>query len=196
MRRVVLFAEDYGHEEFIRSLVTRLARESGIEIEFVSRSVRGGHATTIAEFKKFLDDLERDKEAPQDLLIVATDANCSRYAKRKKEVDGASSSYQGFILSAIPDPHIERWLLIDSSAFKAVLGKGCHAPDQKCDRDRYKDLLRQAMKNAGIIPPLGGLEYTEDLVNAMDLEHVEQADPSLGRFLKELRNKMKQWASE
>ena len=52
------------------------------------------------------------------------------------------------------------------------------------------------MRNAGITPPLGGLEYTEDLVNAMDLEHTEQIDPSFGKFFKELRSNMKQWGAE
>jgi len=195
MRKVVLFAEDYGHEEFIGSLVKRLAREYDVELQFVPRSVRGGHGATVSEFKKFLIDLEHGREALPDLLIVATDANCSRYTKRKREVDEASSRYQGFIISAIPDPHIERWLLIDSSAFKAVLGKGCDAPDQKCDRDRYKSLLRKAMRSAGITPPLGGLEYAEDIVNAMDLEAAGQRDASLGKFLKDLRARIKQWAS-
>ncbi len=196
MPRIVLFAEDYGHEEFVRSLVKRLALQYDIEVDFTPRSVRGGHGTTIAEFKKFLHDLERDREPLPDVLIVATDANCSRYAKRKKEIDAASKGYQGFIISAIPDPHIERWLLVDASAFRAVLGRGCEAPDQKCDRDRYKDLLRKAMREAGISPPLGGLEYTEDLVNAMDLEHTERMDRSLDRFFKDLRNRMQQWVPE
>lgn len=196
MRRVVLFAEDYGHEEFIRSIVNRLAQQYGVEVNFVARSVRGGHGKMTHEFQRFLHDLKRDEDTLPDLLIVATDANCSRYKERKKIIDKASEGYEGFVVTAIPDPHIERWLLVDSSAFRTVLGRGCDAPDQKCDRDRYKDLLRKAMRNAGITPPLGGLEYTEDLVNAMDLEHAEQMDRSLGKFVKDLVNHIKQWATE
>jgi hypothetical protein len=55
----------------------------------------------------------------------------------------------------VPDPHIERWLLLDSQAFKEVLHRGCSAPDQKCDRDRYKLLLDEAVRAAEVEPLLG-----------------------------------------
>lgn len=71
---------------------------------------------------------------------------------------------------------------------------GCDAPDKKCERDRYKKLLSEAIKTTGIVPPLGGIEYAEDIVNAMDLEQMEQANASFGRFLKDLRNVFKRWA--
>ena len=51
------------------------------------------------------------------------------------------------VIYAIPDPHIERWLLLDSAAFKKVLDKGCSAPTQKCERGLYKRLLLQAVRN-------------------------------------------------
>ena len=94
---------------------------------------------------------------------------------------------------AIPDPHIERWLLLDSSAFKKVMGKGCSAPVQKCERDLYKKLLWEAMLNIGVTPPLGGIEYSDALVNAMNLERLERTEASLGKLLKELRYKFQEW---
>ena len=106
------------------------------------------------------------------------------------------SPSQGWVIYAIPDPHIERWLLLDSGAFKTVLGKGCPAPDQKCERDRYKYLLLEAIRGAGITPLLGGIEHAEDLVKAMDLQYLEQADDSLGRLLKALHDKFKGWTHE
>ena len=84
---------------------------------------------------------------------------------------------------AIPDPHIERWLLVDSAAFKAVLGVGCEAPDPKCQRDRYKRLLREAIQKAGINPSLGGIEYAADIVAEMDFTHVPHPDESLAKFI-------------
>ena len=86
--------------------------------------------------------------------------------------------------------------MLDSAAFKSVLGKGCDAPDQKCSKDRYKKLLLDAMQNAGITPPLGGMEYAEDIVNAMNLQRIEQVDSSFGKFLKDLQNKFKEWSGE
>ena len=94
---------------------------------------------------------------------------------------------------AIPDPHIERWLLLDSAAFKAVLGRGCDVPQQKCERRRFKRLLLEAVRATGVTPLLGGIEYTEPLVKAMDLRRLESADESLGRLLKDLHILFKTW---
>ncbi|MCW5968029.1 MAG: hypothetical protein KIT57_05915 [Blastocatellales bacterium] len=95
------------------------------------------------------------------------------------------------MICAVPDPHLERWLLIDSGAFKKVLGKGCQAPDQKCERDRYKKLLLNAICNAGRTPLIGGLEHTEDIVNAMDLANLKMVDDSFGKLLKALERVLK-----
>jgi hypothetical protein len=194
MHKVILFAEDYGLETFIRTLLDRLAHDHNIDIAIVGRSVRGGHGKVISEFQSFLRDMERGKEEIPDLLVVATDANCKGYGERKREIDEANDKFKQITICAIPDPHVERWLLIDSAAFKSVLGKGCKAPDQKCERDRYKKLLSEAVQAAGVIPPLGGMEYAEDIVNAMDLDKMEKADPSLGKFLKDLQNIFKYWS--
>ncbi len=43
MREIVLFTEDYGHEEFLKSLIGRLASEKGVEVRIKGLSVRGGH---------------------------------------------------------------------------------------------------------------------------------------------------------
>jgi len=195
MLSIVLFAEDYGHEEFVKALVERLSRESDVPVKITPRNVRGGHGKVVTEFQIFLRDLEHAREGLPDLLIVATDANCKRYAKRRREIDKINDKFKNFSVYAIPDPHIERWLLLDSAAFKMVLGKGCGKPDKKCSRDRFKQLLLNAMRNAGVIPPLGGVEYTEDIVNAMDLQRMERANASFGKFLKDLQSKFKVWSS-
>jgi hypothetical protein len=97
------------------------------------------------------------------------------------------------IICAIPDPHIERWLLLDSEAFKRVLGRGCDAPDQKCIRDRYKVFLRNAILQAGRMPILGGLEHTYEIVNQMDLRRMESSGESLGTLIQELRRTLEGW---
>ena len=194
MHKVILFAEDYGHETFIRTLLERLAHEHNTDIAVLSRSVRGGHGKVISEFQAFLKELNRGREKMPDLLVVATDANCKGYVDRKREIDGVSDKFKQLIVCAIPDPHIERWLLLDSAAFKSIFGRGCKAPDQKCERDRYKRLLSEAVQATGVVPPLGGIEYAEDIVTAMDLGKMENANASLGRFLKDLRNIFRQWS--
>lgn len=193
MREIFVFAEDAGHEQFLRSLLMRLSAKYNTDIKITLRNVRGGHGRVVSELEQFIRDLRRSRDSLPDLLVVATDGNCKGYQRRKQELDAIAASLGEFVLYAIPDPHIERWLLIDSAAFKAVLGKGCAAPDQKCERDRYKELLRQAVRATGVAPLLGGLEYTDDLVRAMDLARMERADPSLGRLLAGLREKFEGW---
>jgi hypothetical protein len=196
MHRIILFVEDYGHEEFITSLIERLTHEQGIPIKIIRRSVRGGHGKVLTEFKRFLSHLKNEREELPDLLIIATDANCKGYAERKKEIDKIAVEYKNLTLYAIPEPHIERWLLLDSAAFKSATGKGCKAPDKKCSRDRYKKFLLEAMQNAGIVPPLGGMEYAKDIVDAMDIQKMERANTSFGKFLKELKHIFKEWGNE
>lgn len=196
MRRIVLFVEDYGHETFINTLVKRLAYKNGIEVKIERRSVRGGHGKVIKEYQLYLRDLRHEKAGVPDLLIAATDANCKGYVERRRDIEEKNEEFKNFTICAIPNPHIERWLLLDSAAFKSVLGKECDAPDQKCSKDRYKKLLLEAMQNAGVTPPLGGMEYAEDIVNAMNLQRIEQVDASFGKFLNDLQNKFKEWSNK
>jgi hypothetical protein len=86
-------------------------------------------------------------------------------------------------------------MLLDSAAFKQVLGRGCLAPDHKCERDRYKNLLITAVRDAGVSPLLGGIEYAEDIANHMDLFKGGASDASLGSFVSGVRAQLKQWAT-
>ena len=194
MRRINLFVEDFGHEQVISALLDRFAIEYKVELSTKPSSVRGGHGRAIFELKEYIRDLSGAHEVWPDLLVVAIDGNCKGYGERQSEIKSAIQGMSVLTILAIPDPHIERWLLLDSHAFRTVLGKGCRAPDQKCERDRYKKLLLQAVREAGSTPLIGGMENARDLVEAMDLKRLEPADDSLGRFLRELRSVFKQWA--
>jgi hypothetical protein len=197
MRRINFFVEDSGHEVFLNALVERLADQYGIKVGINHYSVTGGCGRMIKELGDYLRDLERGQNSLPDLLIVARDANCKGLFGCRQEIDNkVPPRFKDFTIYAIPDPHIERWVLLDSAAFKLVLGKGCAAPDQKCERDRYKHFLIEAIRNAGISPLLGGIEHVEDIVKAMDLHRMEMADESLGRLLKDLHDKFKQWSRE
>jgi len=193
MRRVSLFVEDYAHEMVIGHLMGRMAREFGIPITMDKRSVRRGYGAVIRELKQFLRDIRREKGGYSDLVVVATDANCKGMNERIKEISGVTEGNPQRIVCAVPDPHIERWLLVDSAAFKTVFGHGCEAPDQKCERDRYKKLLVDNILSAGISPSIGGIEYSEDLVEAMNLERTARNDVSFNYFFKELRVVFNEW---
>lgn len=194
IRAIGLFVEDAGHEAVVQALVKRLAQEANIPITLSPHSVRGGHGRMQAELKQFVRDWRRGHIQRFDLLIIGRDANCEGIHTRRRELEEIAGVY-GSVVYAIPDPHIERWLLLDSAAFKQVLGRGCQAPDQKCERKRYKLRLNEAIRQAGLSPVLGGLEHAEALIKHMDLARMEQIDPSLGRFLQDVRTIFQQWGA-
>ncbi|MSP00003.1 MAG: DUF4276 family protein [Acetobacteraceae bacterium] len=194
MIEIVCFGEDSSHKKIISTILNRLFDEEGVPFTQVWRNATRGHGAVIKELRLLLRDIQRDRGRFPDLIVVATDGNCEGYIKRRNDITNLTDRIPGLrVVCAVPDPHIERWLLIDPSAFKAVLDVGCQAPDQKCERDRYKKLLRDAIRQTGISPALGGIEYAEDIVNAMDLDRSARSDPSLAHFLSELRPVIRGW---
>ena len=193
MHNISLFVEDRAHEDFLTALIQRLADEYNVKINIKASSVRGGHGKVITELRQYLRDLKYYKEDLPDLIIVGTDGNLAGFSERKKSIDQVTSGFTDLVICAIPDPHIERWLLLDPAALKTVLGKGCQVPDQKFEKDRYKRLLIEAVFEAGLIPILGGIEHTVDLVNAMDLQRVSQIDRSIERLLRALQRQFRMW---
>ena len=191
MREIALFVEDYAHRQVIGALVQRIAEECEIAIQLDWRNAVRGHGKVIAELNDYMRDLKRQGGPWPDLIVVATDANCKGINERTREI-GVLDEAAPMIL-AIPDPHIERWLLLDGAAFKAVFGKGCDAPDQKCDRNRYKQRLIEAIHATGTIPILGGIEYAEDIVQQININRVAQVDRSFRRFVEELRDMFQGW---
>ena len=191
MREIALFVEDYAHRQVIGALVQRIAEESDVSIQLDWRNVVGGHGKVIAELKDYMRDLRRQGGPWPDLIVVATDANCKGINERTREIGGRDEPAP--MILAIPDPHIERWLLLDGAAFKTVFGKGCAAPDQKCDRDRYKQRLIEAIHATGTTPILGGIEYAEDIVQQININRAERVDRSFRRFVADLRNTFQGW---
>ena len=193
MRNISLFVEDTGHEDFLVALVQRVANAYNIEINVKVSSVRGGHEKVIAELEQYQQDLQHNDEDLPDLIIVGTDSNGKGFLQREKEIHQAISNLVDRVISMIPKPHIERWLLLDSEAFKKVFGADCSIPNRKCDRNGYKRLLLQAIRDAGVVPLLGGIEYMADFVNAMNLQHMEQRDRSFRRFFRALQQRFEIW---
>ena len=193
MHNINLFVEDVAHEDFLTALIQRLADEYNVEINIKASSVRGGRGKVIAELEQYQRDLQHHKENLPDLIIVGTDSNCKGLMDREKEINEVITDLADIVISMIPEPHIERWLLLDSEAFKVVFGKGCRKPDQKCERDRYKNMLLNAIYQATMTPPIDGIERLEELVYAMDFQRMEQSDRSIRRFLTALQRQFRTW---
>ena len=58
--------------------------------------------------------------------------------------------------------------------------------------DRYKQVLTEAIRTAGVIPSLGGIEYADDIVRHMDIDRAARADRSFARFVDEIRAAFRQ----
>jgi hypothetical protein len=72
-----LFVEDRAHEEFLRALLYRLAREEKTSVIVHVRSARGGHGRALTELSLYQQSIVKsagDLLRP-DMLVVAIDAN-------------------------------------------------------------------------------------------------------------------------
>jgi len=196
MPEVTLFCEDSFHEKFVGAVLQRFQQEHQVGVNARFLSSQGGLPRMHGEFKDFLRDLDRERESTPDAVIVVADANCKGYNERRELMNRVVANYPRFeqlVSYAIPDPHIERWMLSDPQAFRNVFGRGCTVPAVNCAKGEYKRLLREEIRQSGIEAPLGGVEYAEDIVRAMDLARVEQHEASLGRFLRGLRGLFNGW---
>jgi len=199
MPEINVFCEDSFHENFVGAMLRRFESEYQVASSFRFLSARGGLPHMHWEFEEFLRDLERGRLPRPDSVVVVLDANCIGYNERKKQMEGVVEThpqFQQIVSYAIPDPHIERWMLVDEAAFRTVFGRGCTLPGLKCAKDEYKRLLLKEIRDSGIEPILGGEEFAEDIVKAMNLAKAEIREPSLGLFLKSLKALFNQWRDE
>lgn len=195
MRKVFLFCEDSFHESFLAALIRRLAAEEKCGVAVEPLSATGGFPRMRQECRQFFRDLERSVLPQPDLIVVAADANCHGYTERKKELAAIVEhhpSYEDLVTFVIPDPHIERWMLVDPKAFQKLFGRGCTLPAIKCDKSEYKNLLEDEIRASGITPLLGGMEYVEDIVKLLDFHRAER-EPTFRHAVREIRATMKQW---
>ncbi len=188
MPKILLLVEDVAQEKTLSALLHRIAAERGVSVQIQVRTARGGISRVKAQLRELASDLRRERVPRPDGVVVAIDANCKGYLERRKLLEPEVNPYADIVVYAIPDPHIERWLLLDSHAFKTAVGRGCKAPDEKCEKQRYKKLLNESVRDAGVQPLLGGIEYAEDIVAAYQIQKVADADRSFGQFLSEYRS--------
>ena len=193
------FLEDIGQAAFVQALVERVAQEVDIHKRVLNhdpRSVTGGKGRAVTELKRFLRDVQKDNASPFDILVIAIDGNCQGHLEKRKQLSDTVKQlkYEGDVVYAIPDPHIERWYLEDASALARAVKANIQPdpPRYKCERGRYKDALREALRQAGIMPPLGGIEYASDIAQALDFYSLGQVDAGFKHFGDELRSVLMQ----
>jgi hypothetical protein len=190
-----IFVEDHAHEAFIRATANRIGREQTKNLSLRVRNGRGGHGRAISELKLYQKAVLTQSHGSSgipDMIIVGIDANCQRYSQASKEIqNNLTPDFADRTVIACPDPHIEKWYLADNETFCEIVGKQPRSIRTKCERDVYKGLLADTISSAGHPLTLGGIEFAEDLVSAMDFYRAGRSDPSLKAFINELTRQLK-----
>ena len=140
--RIMYFLEDRAQEGFIKSLVKRIARDESIPLDSLNHDVRSaqGGSRVIKEFKRFMKDTIQTDSSNVDLLIVAVDGNCRGHEERVRQLGRyirQGHPLRDKIVYAVPDPHIERWYMMDQRAIKNGVGidRSPNIPAYKCKKD-------------------------------------------------------------
>jgi len=194
--RILYFLEDRAQEGFIKAMIERIAEEESVPVEKLIHDVRSArHGSRVFnEFKNFLKDIAKSTFSEAVLLVVAIDGNCKGHNDRIKQLEKMIKSdhpLRNKIIFAVPDPHIERWYMMDQKAFKMGVGLK-KSPDMaayKCKKNYYKQLLHQTFKESNINSLLGGSEYGERIVNQIDeMEKFSKVDAGCQSFMQSAKH--------
>lgn len=187
---VEFFVEDDAHQQLLVPLARRVAREEEVGLRCRVRNARGGHAGAMSSFKRYQVLREKGVIGNEEaaLLVVAIDGNCSSFAETRKDIRRATrDSFAHMLVTACPDPHIERWYLADPQSFRDVVGTQPIVGSRKCIRNHYKQILATAVAGGGHPPTLGGVEFGRELADSMNLFRAGKNDSSLKAFVDDLR---------
>lgn len=187
---VEFFVEDNAHQQLLVPLARRVAREEEVGLRCRVRNARGGHAGAMDSFKRYQVLSEKGVVGREvaALLVVAIDGNCSSFTETRNNIRRATrDSFAHMLVTACPDPHIERWYLADPQSFREVVGTQPGVGAQKCIRNHYKQMLATAVASGGHPPTLGGIEFGRELADSMDLFRAGKNDSSLKAFIEDLR---------
>lgn len=192
-----LFAEDDGHRTLLVPIIQRVADAESVAIDIRIRSAQGGSGRALDALRRYSADLARGTDEYLAVLVVAIDGNCRGWNERRREIERLLGGFAGLVVVAIPDPHVELWYLADPQALPRVLGGSFTAvvPAQKCERHRYKQVLREACRQGGVEPVAGGVEYGEEVARQMDLAVAAANNPAFARFLDDSRLALRQAAA-
>lgn len=192
-KRIFFFLEDAAQEAIIPPLFTRVLRDEEIpdeRCEFRTLNSRGGDS--IRAYRQFLDEVADGSQTAPDVVVVGSDGNCKGYSVRRDQLRGIDRSRSTTItlITSVPDPHVERWYMLDPQALAKVVG--CPVvpavPAHKCAKDHYKQLLRDAFRGSGVTPPLGGAEYGPGFARHMDLYAASKHEAGFGDYIAQIRS--------
>lgn len=193
---ILYFLEDLAQEQFIVALVERIASDLSVPARALShhvRSARGGSLRVIGEFGEFVRDRRKAGIAGAEMIVVAVDGDCKgslEMAKQLMKKVKDTDPFRDTLAFAIPDPHVERWYLLDQEALKKGSGlqRGIEPPPYKSKKDYYKTILRNALDGQGILSSLGGSEFGVEIAhNISHLYELGKQDPSFAKFVEDVK---------
>ncbi len=187
---VNFFLEDSAQEAFIPHLFKRLVCEKGLDAEkFELRLLSDRGGVSIQSYKNFVKEAKRSTHLNADVLVVGSDGNCKGFQQKRTQITRVVAKPPfSTVFTAIPDPHIERWYLIDPSALSKVLeGAQVELPKHKCEKNYYKTLLMETFSQCGVLPPLGGIEYGPEIAHIMDIYSASKLDHGFKDFVDQVQ---------
>jgi len=191
--------EDIAQANFIKSLVHRILIKSGIDVNKVYEEVLPARGSKVDKvFKEYLRSFKKEKAwIDYDILIMTKDANRKGYHEVKQKLTPKQNKfvYPFSIVFALPDPHVERWYLLDGGAFCRAVGGNSPPELQTLIRKKgfYKARLGEALRNNGIKSTMGGAEYGDDIAREMNLEFTCGKDESFKGFIDDLEFAIKKF---
>ncbi len=191
-KRIFFFLEDAAQEAIMPPIFARVLREKKIpeeRCEFRVLNSRGGDS--IRSYKQFLDEVANHSQPAPDAFVVGSDGNCKGSTVRREQLRAIAQAQSPTVrlITAVPDPHVERWYMLDPKALAEVVGCSVvpAVPSHKCAKDHYKHLLRDAFRGSGVTPPLGGAEYGPGFADRMDLYAAGKSEAGLGDYISQIR---------
>ena len=191
LQSVTAFGEDTYHRIVIGVLIERVAEEMNVAVKTKWRNSSRGHGRVATELKQYLRGLRDGEELP-DFIVVVMDANKKGWRNRMREIPRNAGPVP--VVRAVPDPHIECWLMLDNEAFRDLFGRGFQTPKKNpgYNRDFYKRALFDAYAKTGPIDNIRVFDRARKIASKINLTPTASGNKSLERFLKELRDTFQQ----
>ena len=88
-------------------------------------------------------------------------------------------------------PQTLAWIVAEPESFTSLFGQQPGLPARNSRVD-WKTLLVEALEGAGELVTQGGAEFSDEIVQAMDIYRAGRADPTIRAFYEDLRAALRQ----
>lgn len=138
---------------------------------------------------KFLGTyIKKFEQEEVDLAVFCTDQDREEKSRRKeirKAVERKSRTFLEKCIIAVPDPHIEDWLLLDDGIVKKKLGinGSCALPyKEKAPKDRFMQLYNES----NYLKSQKGLRI--EIAQEMNIDLCASKSPDFLAFIEDVKN--------